>query len=304
MKSRSKAAAQTVTEENNSARKKSGGPRTPLGKTRSKFNARKHGIFSKFVVLEGESQAEFDSMWDGLRQSFLPVGTFEEGLVEVLADIWWRRRRVLQAERAEIQLRSEFLEWDEKLRQMAEIDNIPPSRQPTGMLRRIANAEALDTSLSHLESLRASVAQDGLDSERDKLILNSLYGSFSRFPREDFRISYRRLELTASTPEDIRIQRGYLSPQECKKELLELLDEEILSVMHLREERQAIETRRMELKSLRENVPTSPGLDQLLRYSTALDRQFDRTLSQLERAQRLRRGQPVAPRIDVNVSSS
>jgi pyruvate kinase len=30
----------------------------------------------------------------------------------------------------------------------------------------------------------------------------------------------------------------------------------------------------------------------------------DRTLSQLERAQRMRLGQPVAPRIDVNVSSS
>jgi hypothetical protein len=304
MKSGSKTAAQTVTKVNNSARKKSGGPRTALGKTRSKYNARKHGIFSKFVVLEGESQEEFDAMWNGLRQDFLPVGTFEESLVEMLADIWWRQRRVLQAEGAAIQLGREFLEWDERLRQMAEIDNIPPSRHPTGMVRRIANAEALATSLSHLESLRASVARDGLDFERDKLILNSLYGSFSKFPRNDFRISYRHLALTASTPEDIRIQRGYLSPQECKKELLELLDEEILSVMHLQEEREAIESRRVELKSLRENVPTSPGLDQLLRYSTTLDRQFDRTLSQLERAQRMRRGQPVAPRIDVNVSSS
>ena len=109
MKSRSKTAAQTVTEENNSARKKSGGPRTALGKTRSKYNARTHGIFSKFVVLEDESRDEFEAMWNGLRQYFLPVGTFEEGLVEVLADIWWRRRRVLQAEGAEIQLRSEFL---------------------------------------------------------------------------------------------------------------------------------------------------------------------------------------------------
>jgi hypothetical protein len=172
------------------------------------------------------------------------------------------------------------------------------------MLRRIANAEALDTCLSDLEDLRASVARDGLDFARDKAILTRLYGGSYRPPRKDLRTSYFNLALTACTTEDIRIQRGYLSPQECRKELLKLLDEEILSVTHLQEESEAIESRRMELKALRENVPTSPGLDQLLRYSTTLDRQFDRTLSQLERAQRMRRGQPVAPRIDVNVSSS
>lgn len=45
-------------------------------------------------------------------------------------------------------------------------------------------------------------------------------------------------------------------------------------------------------------------LDLLLRYDTTLNRNIDRTLGQLERHQRLRRGQPVAPPIDVNVSLS
>jgi hypothetical protein len=35
---------------------RSTGPRTQLGKQRSKHNARKHGIFSSAVVLEGESR--------------------------------------------------------------------------------------------------------------------------------------------------------------------------------------------------------------------------------------------------------
>jgi hypothetical protein len=256
------------------------------------------------VVLESESRARHDDLLDGFYEALQPVGAVEESFVDYLVAIRWRQRRLLIAEAAEIEEGRAFLGWDEKLRQMAEIDNIPASRHPTGMVRRIANPEALNTCLSHLRSLRVSVARNGLDFQRDKSILDRLYGSSYSFPRKDLRDSYFRLAATASTPEDIRIQREYLSPQECKKELLELLDEEILSVMHLQEEREAIESRRMELKSLRENVPTSPGLDQLLRYSTTLDRQFDRTLSQLERAQRMRRGQPVAPRIDVNVSSS
>ena len=79
------------------AGRRSGGPRTALGKNRSKYNARTHGIFSKVVVLDGESQAEFDAQLGGLREHFRPVGAFEDGLVEILAVTRWRQRRLLVA---------------------------------------------------------------------------------------------------------------------------------------------------------------------------------------------------------------
>jgi hypothetical protein len=41
------------------------GPRTAMGKERSKRNALKHGIFSKVIVLEGESLAEYGSLLEG-----------------------------------------------------------------------------------------------------------------------------------------------------------------------------------------------------------------------------------------------
>ena len=50
--------------------------------------------------------------------------------------------------------------------------------------------------------------------------------------------------------------------------------------------------------------PESPALHRLLDYEASLERAFDRTLSQLERLQRMRLGQAVPPQIDVNVSSS
>jgi hypothetical protein len=44
------------------------------------------------------------------------------------------------------------------------------------------------------------------------------------------------------------------------------------------------------------------GLDRLVRYESSLERAFDRTLTQLERAQRIRRGQPLPPQLDVKIS--
>ena len=51
------------------------------------------------------------------------------------------------------------------------------------------------------------------------------------------------------------------------------------------------------------SIPDAPGLDRLLRYEASLERVFDRTLSQLERLQRMRLGQPVPPPFKLEVSS-
>ena len=78
------------------------GPRTSHGKEQSKLNARKHGLLSRAVLLKGESRAEFASLHNGLRESLDPKGRLEVELVENPAVILWRKRRLLQAERAEV----------------------------------------------------------------------------------------------------------------------------------------------------------------------------------------------------------
>lgn len=52
------------------------------------------------------------------------------------------------------------------------------------------------------------------------------------------------------------------------------------------------------------NLPNTPEFDQWQRYKANLELNFDRTLSQLERLQRMRLGQPVAPKIEVRHSLS
>jgi hypothetical protein len=40
----------------------------------------------------------------------------------------------------------------------------------------------------------------------------------------------------------------------------------------------------------------------MIRYGNSLERAFDRMLIQLERAQRMREGQPLPPELDVKIS--
>jgi hypothetical protein len=77
---------------------KSGGPRTQQGKENSKNNATTHGIFCKVAVTKGESRAEFQNLLNGLRNYFRPEGTLEDTLLEKLAVLFWRERRLIIAD--------------------------------------------------------------------------------------------------------------------------------------------------------------------------------------------------------------
>ena len=79
---------------------------------------------------------------------------------------------------------------------------------------------------------------------------------------------------------------------------------EIKRLERYEKERASIESERMKLEVLRQKVPISPRLELLIRYEASLDRSFDRTLSQLERLQRMRLGQPVLPKLEVRHSLS
>jgi hypothetical protein len=67
-----------------------------------RFNAIKHGILSRHTVLPHEDQHEFADLLAALMSDHQPSGATEFLLVEELASIVWRKRRVLQAENASL----------------------------------------------------------------------------------------------------------------------------------------------------------------------------------------------------------
>jgi hypothetical protein len=78
-----------------------------------------------------------------------------------------------------------------------------------------------------------------------------------------------------------------------------MLTEEINKLeLQLKEWRQEGDQRN-QLEETRTLVPLQ---DRLQRYEASLDRSFDRTLSQLERLQRVRSGQLVPPPLKVEIS--
>jgi hypothetical protein len=49
-------------------------------------------------VLSHESHADYESLVNSLMDEHLPAGATEQHLIEELASVIWRKRRVLQAE--------------------------------------------------------------------------------------------------------------------------------------------------------------------------------------------------------------
>lgn len=298
--------------------KSSGGPRTPEGKERSKHNALKHGIFSNVVLLKNDSKADYDALLTGLREHYQPEGTLEEVLVEKLATLTWRQRRVLVAEVAEIGNSREFLEWDrrrkedieaEKLarRDVTELDEALGRDDREGLIWHIENPVILNRCLELLEKVLEGVKSEGLlkNPEEVDSTLKQIYGSAQReHLMETLYAEYRAWRMTAEAKPKERERGGFASPEECKVIVIREIKAEIERLKNRQVESSAFESKRIELEALRQAVPDSPGFERLMRYETSLERQFDRTLSQLERIQRMRKGQNIPPPIKLDVATS
>jgi hypothetical protein len=96
-------------EANRANAKQSTGPKSALGKARSSMNACKHGLTAKTIVIGDEDPGQFEILRAAFEDEFQPRSLMERELVEYLAALTWRRRRVpvfeaglIEAIRAEI----------------------------------------------------------------------------------------------------------------------------------------------------------------------------------------------------------
>src|SRR5262247_2257458 len=77
---------------------RSGGPRTEEGKARTRFNAVKHGLRSKSVLLPGENPEEYYELKTEMLAEWKPQGTTEEFQVDQMLQNQWRLRRIANME--------------------------------------------------------------------------------------------------------------------------------------------------------------------------------------------------------------
>jgi len=77
---------------------KSTGPRTAEGLAASKFNALKHGLSGKQIVIGGEDPEQYDRARISFHEAYNPDGPIEVMMVEQIAQTWWKMQRAVRVE--------------------------------------------------------------------------------------------------------------------------------------------------------------------------------------------------------------
>ena len=103
--------------------RRSHGPASPDGKTRTRLNALKNGLFSRETLIPGESVEDFIALRDVVWQQFEPRDATTVILVNELVDSQWRLLRVRRCEAGEIRMRLETGRYRWRCDRMARVNS-------------------------------------------------------------------------------------------------------------------------------------------------------------------------------------
>ena len=123
-------------EANQANAKRSTGPKTEAGKARSRMNSRKHGLTAEVIVVGDENGDDFSEFREALLEQYDPQTPMECELVERLAGILWRLRRVPVFEAGVIDFRVEQVLEEERRRQAKEWERQEMLRHVVAEARR------------------------------------------------------------------------------------------------------------------------------------------------------------------------
>ena len=284
---------------------RSTGPKTPQGKRAVRWNALKHGPLAKEVVIQAgdgkESRSEFRNLMAQLWEDIHPEGVLEEMLVEKIAVCYWRLRRVLRSEIGEIR---------------KDLDTAQDDYSST-LLNKAAFAKCSDSLFLRLGLRKNSygliILKDILREVREEVktlgrLSEAAYSELAKhFGEHEGSLTSRCLAVVppigTDEPSDAVPETPAESSKKHKTRLLQILDEEWrrLQEIFLRaEEREFLES---ESKLATLSLPSKEAVDKILRYETAMERQLYRAMNQLERLQRMRRGELIPPPVNIEVSN-
>lgn len=167
---------------------------------------------------------------------------------------------------------------------------------------RDEQVELRETTAGVLDKIKRNIKDQGFEHPSVADCLQRIYGAGDEWPETLYQ-RYRGYVGAAEQFKKGHRGKGSLSPKECQKKFESELSSEIQRLREQFEQRVSLQVGRMKLEMLRLNVPESAELDRLLKYEASLVREFDRTLNQLVRLQRMRAGLPAAPALNVEIDS-
>lgn len=240
-----------------------------------RFNAMKHGILSRLAVLAHEDAGEFANLLAALVEEHRPAGITEQHLIEELAAIIWRKRRVLLAEGASI----------------------------NRGLQRVAHS-TVDSPISAAAPFQRGLSSEGMDLPDLLLSTPEEVAEQQRCADLDLNATRKAAAiLRKGGPNAYEKARRTLIPESrdwwddnveeesypATAEGIEQFIRESLMPICIRMEHEARYQPAIKTQVLGEGLQAH-RLEKLNRYETHLDRKFERTLAMLIKMKELRSG--------------
>ena len=276
---------------------KSTGPRTLKGKTYSRRNSLKHGLFARDLFSEfgvqSENPKEFESLHAQLREELKPVGRIKALEIEYIAVCWWKRARLWRHENAEMRV---------ALGHVAVRTSACPPRE---ML-----APEHKTLLLMLETAQETIKATGEMPQglKEKILATdpAFWTSVEERAREIARITDLRYLNKLVKEEKMApalakmIVEEHPTYKEARARIVPLLQSNI-AILHLETyAKQRLESAQNVFYE-QQAIPNGDALDKILRYAGMIDRD-PRAYDRFERLQRRRKGEPVPPSLNLNLN--
>ena len=277
----------------------------------TRFNAVKHGVLSKHAVLPWEDVADYERLLEGLVDEHKPRGPTEEHLVEELAGIMWRKRRLRLAENAEHARYLQLTSANENVNK-AKAEVMPLRSRLAAIAQHALYLHATNKTASEVEA--EIIPSFGLlkgntvatDEEQRKAVLKSVDGDEAK--------AQRALELIASKRDS-----EYLEPlEELDEEGQELWKSLMVAMLAYSNFKPEILSSTFSVKSLEDFIKKiliplyherkheikyaplmyeqsaletikAEAAQTLMRHEVHLDRKFERTLTVLLKLKEMRR---------------
>lgn len=160
--------SQQQLEANRANARRSTGPRTPEGKSRSRMNALTHGFSAKAIVVGDERPEDFEALRDAVIAHYRPNTALANDAADRYAATLWRLRRIpaIEAALAEAVCERAYAEQCDRLEREHEQEIHLEAREHCDAEYDNDEAEILHARMSGVHQQRVSAIFDDLLSER------------------------------------------------------------------------------------------------------------------------------------------
>ena len=241
-----------------------------------RFNAMQHGILSRHTVLAHEDPEEYRVLLAALMEEHQPAAATEAHLVEELAGIIWRKRRVLQAEGANINKGMEGAARN--------AEGVIPAAAPFELGLSGEGADLRD-----LMPLTADeVAERQRDAQHDLAATQKAAAILRRGGANAYEKALRTLMLDSREWWQEYVEDEDEEHPATAEGLADFIRDHLEPIC-VRVEKEARHHEAIKAQALGEGLQVH-RLEKLTRYETHLDRKFERTLGMLLKLKELRGG--------------